>query len=144
MTTTAVVPPQARHVRAEWLRLAATTASPQALEPAMLDLLPEPARRWLGHAIAPGTPLWQTAQLSMHGQIRMGAWRPFTARQVLTPPAGYIWAATARIAGLPVTGYDRLSSGTGQMRWRLLGLIPVITAAGPDRAGIRRGPLWLH
>ena len=52
----------------------------------------------------------------MRGQIRSGAWRPFTAR----------------LAGSPVTGYDRLSSGTGEMRWRLLGLVPVMTTAGPD------------
>jgi hypothetical protein len=31
-----------------------------------------------------------------------------------------------------VTGHDRLSSGTGEMRWRLLRLIPGMTAAGPD------------
>lgn len=36
------------------------------------------------------------------------------------------------MAGLPVTGYDRLTPGTGQMRWRLLRLIPVMTASGPD------------
>lgn len=47
-------------------------------------------------------------------------------------PHGYIWAATARVAGLPVSGFDRLSSGTAQMNWRLLRTIPVITAAGPD------------
>jgi hypothetical protein len=80
-------------------------------------------------------------QLFMRGQIRLGQWRPFTARQVLAPPAGYIWAATARLAGLPVTGYDRLSSGTGEMRWRLLRLIPVMTAAGPDTTRSARGRL---
>jgi len=33
---------------------------------------------------------------------------------------GYVWAATAWMYGLPVVGFDRLSSDTGQMRWRLL------------------------
>jgi hypothetical protein len=51
---------------------------------------------------------------------------------VLAPPHGFIWAATARVAGLPVTGFDRYGAGTGQMRWRLLGLVPVVTGAGPD------------
>lgn len=101
-------------------------------DPAMTTGLPEPARRWLGHAIEPGTPLWSRAELTMHGQIKLGRWRPFTARQVLTPPGGYIWAATARVAGLPVTGYDRLGADGGEMRWRLLRLIPVLTASGPD------------
>lgn len=39
--------------------------------------------------------------------------------------------ATARLAGLPTIGYDRLSPGTGQLHWRLLRLIPVVTLAGP-------------
>ena len=43
-----------------------------------------------------------------------------------------MWAATARFFGLPVSGYDRYSSGTGEMRWRLLGVVPVLSAAGPD------------
>jgi hypothetical protein len=94
--------------------------------------LPEPARRRLTHALAPGTPLWPSVQLRMRGQIRIGAWRSFTASQVLAPPHGFIWAATARVAGLPVTGFDRYGSGAGQMRWRLLGLMPVVSGAGPD------------
>lgn len=36
----------------------------------------------------------------MDGQIRLGQRRPFTAR----------------LAGLPVAGFDRLSPGTAQMR----------------------------
>ena len=132
MTTAPTVPRAARPVRQDWLRLAAATADPPALGPAMIADLPQPARRWLAHAIPAGTPLWTTVELSMRGQIKLGQWRPFTARQVLAPPDGYIWAATARLAGLPVTGYDLLSNGRGQLRWRLLRLIPALTAAGPD------------
>ena len=95
--------------------MTATTA--ETFDPAAIMELPEPARRWLGHAIAPGTPLWSSVELTMHGQIKLGRWRPFTARQVLTPPDGYLWAARTRLAGLPVTGYDRLASGGGEMRW---------------------------
>src|SRR5512135_1367402 len=109
-----------------------TAVAAGTFDPAMTTGLPEPARRWLSHAIAPGTPLWSSVELTMHGRIKLGRWRPFTARQVLSPPGGYTWAATARLAGLPVTGYDRLSCGAGEMRWRLLRLIPVLTAAGPD------------
>lgn len=126
------VPAAARAVREEWDRLSLGTREAATFEPGMLAGLPEPARRWLEHAIAPGTPLWQTVELSMAGQIRLGRWRPFTARQVLAPPAGFIWAAKARVAGLPVTGYDRYSGATGEMRWRLLGLLPVMSSTGPD------------
>jgi hypothetical protein len=109
-----------------------TAATAETFDPAAITGLPEPAQRWLGHAIAPGTPLWRSVELTMNGQIKLGRWRPFTARQVLTPPDGFIWAARTRLAGLPVTGYDQLGSGAGEMRWRLLRLIPVLNASGPD------------
>jgi hypothetical protein len=126
------VPAAARRVREEWDRLSTGTTTAETFDPGMLAGLPEPARRWLGHAIAPGTPLWHTVELSMEGQIRLGSWRPFTARQVLSPPSGFIWAARTRVAGLPVTGYDRYSGATGEMRWRMLGLLPVMSSSGPD------------
>jgi hypothetical protein len=126
------VPRAARSVRREWDLLSRGTQPPDVFDPSMVADLPEPARRWLTHAIDPRTPLWQTVELSMRGQIRLGAWRPFTARQVLAPPRGFIWAATARLLGIPVVGFDRLSSGSGQMHWRLGGLIPVMSVTGPD------------
>lgn len=97
----------------------------------MLDELPEVARRLLGHALTPGVPLSPSAELTMRGQIRLGSWRRFTARQVLAPGEGFVWAATTSVAGLPVTGFDRYA-GEGEMRWRLLALVPVVRAHGPD------------
>ena len=128
----AAVPRAARSVRAEWQRLVNAGASPPRLfDPADLGPLPEPVRRWVRHSIAPGASLATTTRLSMHGEIRLGRWRPFTATQVLAPPNGFIWAATARVARIPVTGFDRYSSRAGQMRWRLLGFVPAMSAAGP-------------
>jgi len=125
-------PPIPRRVRAEWNRLRGSTGRPPLFDPAMVDDLPQPTRRWLRHAIAPGTPLWPSVELTMRGQIRLGAWRPFTARQVLAPPHGFVWAARTRLAGLPVTGFDRLGAGSGELRWRLAGVVPVMSASGPD------------
>ncbi|SFO91932.1 hypothetical protein SAMN05660464_1538 [Geodermatophilus dictyosporus] len=126
------MPAVPREVRAEWSRLAAGVhGQPDRFDPRQVARLPEPARRRLLRAIAPGAALAGSVELTMRGQIRLGAWRPFTAHQILTPD-GFIWAATARVAGLPVTGFDRYSAGTGQMRWRLLGLLPVVTGSGPD------------
>jgi hypothetical protein len=31
-----------------------------------------------------------------------------------------------------ISGFDRFADGTGEMRWRLLGHIPVVNATGPD------------
>jgi hypothetical protein len=78
-------------------------ATAETFDPAAIRELPEPARRWLAHAIAPGTPLWSSVELTMHGQIKLGRWRPFTARQVLTPPDGYLWAARTRLAEVRIS-----------------------------------------
>ena len=125
-------PPVPRSVRADWDRLRLGDGRPPAFDPTTVAGLPGPARRWLRHAIAPGTPLWPSVELTMHGEIRLGTWRRFTARQVLAPPRGFVWAARTRLFGLPVTGFDRLTSGSGAMRWRLAGLVPVLSATGPD------------
>jgi hypothetical protein len=98
----------------------------------MTESLPEPARRWLTHAIRPGTPVARAAIVEMHGHIRLGRWFRFRAVQVQAPPAGFVWAARARLGPVPISGFDRYRDGTGEMRWRLLGRIPVMSATGPD------------
>lgn len=118
--------------RQDWAALAGTQAEHVRFGPDVVAGLPEPARRWLTRAVHSGTPLWRSVQLRMRGQIRLGTWRRFTAREVLSPPNGFIWSATARVIGIPVVGFDRRSSGNGQMRWRLLGLVPVMSASGAD------------
>jgi len=67
----------------------------------------------------------------MHGEIKVGKWRPFTARQVLST-RGFVWAATAGRFPLRITGFDRCSSGSGEMRWRLMGVVPVMSAGDDD------------
>ncbi|MCU1693410.1 MAG: hypothetical protein JWM64_2501 [Frankiales bacterium] len=124
-------PRAARRIRQTWAELAAPTVDPVLFDPSLVAALPEPARRWLTHAIAPGTPLWQSVEVCMAGEIRLGSWYPFTAVQVVSPE-GYVWAADTRVHHLPVLGYDRLSGGTGEMRWRALDLVPVVSVTGPD------------
>ncbi|MCQ8770555.1 DUF6544 family protein [Streptomyces telluris] len=126
------VPAPPRRVRREWAALAAPTVAPARFDPHMTDGLPSPVRRWLAHAVAPGAPLLQTVVLVTHGEIRMGTWRRFRAHQVLAPPRGLVWVAGSRLGGLPVSGFDRYSGGTGEMRWRLLRAVPVMSGSGPD------------
>jgi hypothetical protein len=104
-------------------------APPGSFGDAELAGLPDPVRRYLGAAIAPGTPLAAAARIRMRGQIKLGRWIPFRAEQLLAPHHGFHWAA--RGAGV-VSGFDRYVGGQGQMRWRLLGLVPVMQADGPD------------
>jgi hypothetical protein len=106
-------------------------AGPGGFDPAELDGLPDPVRRYLTTAIQPGAPVARAARLRMRGRIRLGRWLPFRAREVLAPQLGFVW--TARVAGV-ITGSDRYDGGAGRMDWRLGGLVPVARADGPDIA----------
>jgi hypothetical protein len=123
-----------RHARAIGRSLSPAGAGQQAagFRPSMVAGLPEPARRWLTYAIAPGTLLADAVEIRMHGEIRLGRWRPFTATQAVVPGAGYVWAARTRIGVIPVRGYDSFAHGRGEMRWRALGILPVASAVGVD------------
>lgn len=130
-----VPPGLTEEARADWLDLANATDEAAAFTAGMTTGLPDPVRRWLAHVIAPGTPLLTSVELSMRGQIRLGAWRDFTAVQRLAPGRGFVWAATARMYGLPIIGFDRYSRytrGTGETRWKLLSRFPVLSGDGPD------------
>ncbi len=94
--------------------------------------LPELAQRYLSHAIAPGTRLASTVRLKMHGDIKLKGWQPFRAEEMISWERGLIWQATTWVKGIPLSGWDRLVNGEGGMRWKLLGLLPVIQVEGPD------------
>lgn len=122
--------PRDRTMDELWETAPRTTAR---FDPAHTTHLPEPARRYLAHTLAPGAPLAHAARIEMHGTIRLaGAWHPFEATQVLRWDRGFVWRARTRMKGLPVSGSDRLVDGEGAMRWKMLGVIPVATASGPE------------
>jgi hypothetical protein len=68
--------------------------------------LPEGARRYLEHAVAPGARLATAVRLLMHGEIKLRRWLPFRAEEVIRRDRGMLWSATVRMAGLPVRGFD--------------------------------------
>ena len=93
----------------------------------------EPVRRYFRAAIAPGTPLARAARLRMRGSIKFGnRWAPFRAGELLAPLHGYHWPAT--VAGGLLRGFDSYLDGHASMRWKLLGLVPVVRAGGSDVA----------
>ncbi|HMM48433.1 MAG TPA: hypothetical protein PKE32_02305 [Miltoncostaeaceae bacterium] len=118
-------------IRPAWERLAAPTRDPQPFTPALVEGLPARVVRWLRRVITPGSRLLTGARIRMHGRINIGRWRPFSADQIIGPD-GFIWAARAGRAPLSIRGYDRFTDGRGEMRWRLAGIIPVMSAAGDD------------
>jgi hypothetical protein len=94
--------------------------------------LPEAARRYLEHAIAPGTVLASSVRLRMHGQIKLERWLPFVAEQVIRGGQEMIWRAAVRRSGMTIRGFDRFVDGEGAMQWKLFGIIPVMKASGPN------------
>lgn len=110
-------------------RALSTTSTPHLFDPDEVADLPEPVRRYLRAAIAPGTVVAESASLAMHGQLKLRRWLPFHAQQVLAPHRGFVWRA--RAAGV-ISGYDAYADGQGAMEWKLLGLIRVMADAGPD------------
>ena len=84
----------------------------------------------------------------MHGEIKLQRWLPFTAEEVIRWDRGMIWSATVLKNGIPIRGSDRIVDGEGSMQWKLLGIFPVMAAAGPDitRSAIGRvqvESIWL-
>jgi hypothetical protein len=80
-------------------------------DPAMAAGMPEPAGRYLLHAIRPGTPLAQSARLEMQGEMRLGpgrSWLPLRASQMLAPPSGFVWEACLGTGLLGFVGADGL------------------------------------
>ncbi len=129
------IPRRAHAAREQWRELAVADQRPalRVFDPDALHDQPEALQRWLRQAVAPGLPIGGAVHLSMHGQLRLrGVRRDFKADQLITPGHGYDWAATTTVGRLPCSGFDNYIDGVGQMRWKLLGIIPVVTAAGAD------------
>lgn len=115
------------------------------VDPEVVTRLPPAAQRYLLHALAPGARLAHAARLHMSGTIRLDdTWCPFEAVQVLRWDRGFVWKASVRRGGLPVIGSDRWVDGEGSMKWRLLGIIPVMTADGPDITRSAAGRLHIE
>lgn len=107
-------------------------AGNDVFNPAQCASLPEPARRYLNHAIEPGTRLARAVRLRMHGQIKLKKWASFTAEEVIRWDRGMIWEARVKLYGLTISGFDRLVDGQGEMRWKVLGILPIIKSRGAD------------
>ncbi|MEM9514043.1 MAG: DUF6544 family protein [Actinomycetota bacterium] len=104
----------------------------QSFDPATTVDLPEPAQRFLCAAIPSATPLSTGIQLEMNGQIKLGMWLPFTARQLLRASVGLVWAAEVGDRLLRFTGADTLDTSGARMRFALFGRVPVVNATGQD------------
>lgn len=123
---------------AVWRQIAATPPLPGVYDPAMVAGLPEVARRYFAHAIAPGTPLSLRAAIAMEGAFLLGTGPkarslPMTAREVIAPPHGFVWMPRIGRFPLVLRGADGYFKGAAWVRFWLAGLWPLVRrAGGPD------------
>lgn len=127
-----------------WSELASSTSASRVplLDPASLEDLPSPARRWLGRVLPAGTPLVDTVVIRMHGEIKLGPrWMPFVADQMLSAGAGFVWKPVVKGRLVRFVGADLLGPGQARMEFWLHGRIPVVRASGSDTARSAAGRL---
>ena len=122
--------------RDAFAQLAGAAVAPNArFDLPMLNGLPEIARRYFIHAIAPGTPLRTTVRLRMTGEFLLGDARKFqtyamNADQMLSPPDQFVWMPTMRSGIIDISGSDALVSGKAWTRFWMNGLVRVVDAGG--------------
>ena len=117
--------------------LADVAPAPAVVTEADLAGLPDPLAAYVRRSGAVGKPRVVSLYADIHGRIRSGpgsAWMPFTGKQLSTygPRPQRVFLMDASRSGLPVTVLHLFGDSTATMRVRLLSLIPVVNAAGPE------------
>jgi hypothetical protein len=132
-----------RQVDDLWRRLEATPVRDELFTDKLVAHLAAPARRYFQHAIQPGTQLATRVYLHQTGTLRLSAdgWVPFDSEQLLVPGRGFVWKVHTRGGLFPLAGTDHYVNGRGRTHIALLGLLPVINAAGSDIARSALGRL---
>jgi hypothetical protein len=116
----------------ELIRKAGTSRG--VYSPALVQGLPEPARRYFNYSISPGSPLVPAVEIEMRGELGLGSqekpnFKPMRAQQILAPPHGLVWSVQAGL----LKGSDGMSRNGSWTRFWLFGLVPVVRAGGdPD------------
>ena len=117
--------------------LADADPAPPVLAQGDLDRLPEPLAAYIRRSRAVGDPRVASLYADFHGRIRSGpdaAWMSFTGRQVNTfgPRPQRLFIMDATRSGLPVTVLHVYADTTATMQAKVLSLVTVVDAAGPE------------
>lgn len=98
--------------------------------------LPPPVARYFRNVLTDGQELIHLARMHQSGMLRMStaadAWLPFTATQVVVPPAtGFLWNAKVQVPmASHVRVMDSYSTGVGSGRVSLLSAFVIASEAG--------------
>ena len=111
-------------------------STPRVTEADLVDL-PTPLADYVRRSGAVGRPRVAGFRAEFHGRIRGGpdeTWMPFTGRQVNTygPRPRRIFLMDATRAGLPVTVLHVYADATARMRVKLVSLLTMVDASGPE------------
>ncbi|MFO0734708.1 MAG: DUF6544 family protein [Labilithrix sp.] len=116
-------------------RLTRLTATPPVTE-SELAPLPPLVQRYLRYAGVVGRPHVQGFRARFTGRIRSGPsapWMPFTGEQHnFTEPKTRLFSMQATTRGLPVDGLHSYDESGARMRVKVLSLVSVVDAKGPD------------
>lgn len=116
------------------LTAARQSPRPQIAE-AHLNGLPPPVASYLQFAGVVGKRGIRTARLKQSGMfLRERKWMPFTAEQYFaTQPPGFVWRAQVQLMPLlKFSVLDMFAGGHGRLEARVLGLLKVMQASGPE------------
>lgn len=120
----------------------APTPTGLKFDESMLAGLPDPAQRYLRHAIEPGTPLARSVRIGMTGRMKPSPDAKFVelqANERLTPERGFCWDARTSMYGIPLRVIDRYEQSRAEVSVRLFGFLPMRTERGDDVARSTRG-----
>lgn len=111
--------------------------APAVVTEADLVDLPEPLAAYIRRSGAVGQPRVTSFYADFHGRIRSGpdeAWMWFTGKQLNTygPRPQRLFIMDASRSGLPVTVLHVFRDTTATMRVKLLSLLTIVDASGPE------------
>lgn len=106
-----------------------------AFAPAMVEGLPEAARRFFLYTIEEGARLRTVAEVVMDGEIGLGdgsdpRYLPMRGHQIIAPPFGLVWKLEAGSGFMRISGSDGFDGSSSWVRFWLMNLIPVVRAGG--------------
>ncbi len=106
-----------------------------AFDPATVQHLPEPARRYLLFTISPRAIVRTVSEISMTGELGLGSQQapnyvPMRATQILAPPYGLVWNLRAGRGLLRIDGSDGCFGSTSWTRFWLMKAIPIVRVGG--------------
>ncbi len=126
---------RAQYLREVRERLEQPVSLPFVTE-ADLAPLPEPVQRYLRLTGAVGEPRVHHFRAAWRGRIRStpdDPWMEFTAEQYnFTGEPARFFIMDATRSGLPLAVFHAFQGNSATMRVRLLSLVPIVDAAGPD------------